>query len=166
MTTPSLAAPAAATPKRRIRLGVFLILAGMLGAIFGLGAYTVLYAKGFSYLSDDANACVNCHVMRDQFDAWNHSSHKAVAACNDCHTSHQSVFAKYLSKAVNGFNHSLAFTTGNFPEPIRITERNRQILLENCVYCHANVVSMMGHTESAEPTDCLRCHARVGHETR
>jgi cytochrome c nitrite reductase small subunit len=166
MTTPTLAASVAATPNRRARLAFLLILVGMFGAILGLGTFTVIHARGFSYLSDDANACVNCHVMRDQFDAWNHSSHKAVATCNDCHTSHQSIFAKYLSKAVNGFNHSLAFTTGNFPEPIRITERNRNILLENCVYCHASVVSMMGHVGTEDQTDCLRCHARVGHETR
>jgi cytochrome c nitrite reductase small subunit len=31
---------------------------------------------------------MNCHIMRDQFEGWSHSSHKAVAACNDCHTPH------------------------------------------------------------------------------
>ena len=34
---------------------------------------------------------------------------------------HNSIVAKYAVKALNGFRHSYAFTTGNFDEPIRIT---------------------------------------------
>jgi len=69
-----------------------------LGAALGLGAYTFVYARGYSYFSNDPAACANCHVMRDYFDSWQRSSHHASAVCNDCHTPHPLV-GKYLTKA-------------------------------------------------------------------
>jgi cytochrome c nitrite reductase small subunit len=146
-----------------VPLGVWLILVGMIGGLIGLGGFTFVYAKGDSYLSDNAQACANCHVMREVYDAWSHGSHKAVATCNDCHTPHTNIFAKYAVKAINGFNHSTAFTLGNYPDPIRITQMNREVVQESCIYCHATMVSMMGHVGSAEPTDCISCHSSVGH---
>src|SRR6266446_5493121 len=60
----------------------------VLGLGLGIGGYTFLYAKGWSYLTNDPAACANCHVMREHYDAWIKSSHRAVATCNDCHTPH------------------------------------------------------------------------------
>lgn len=149
--------------KRGIPFPILLILVGLVGCIVGLGSFTFIYAKGYSYLTDDPNACANCHVMRDVFTAWTRGSHRNVATCNDCHTQHDSLVSKYASKALNGFNHSLAFTLGGFHEPIRATTLNRDIARENCMYCHAAVTSQMSHV-GGEATDCLACHARVGHD--
>jgi cytochrome c nitrite reductase small subunit len=137
-------------------------LSGLFGGILGLGAFTFVYAEGFSYVSDDPAACVNCHVMRDVYEGWNRGSHKAFAACNDCHTPHRFP-DKYLVKGLNGWNHSVAFTTGAFPEPIRITPLNRSVALENCLYCHGEFVSDISHAAGPDPTNCLACHAGVGH---
>lgn len=137
-----------------------------LGIVMGLGLFTFNNAQGLSYFSTNPEACVNCHVMRDQFEGWNHSSHRNWATCNDCHTPHTSVFAKYSSKALNGWNHSVAFTTGNFHEPIVITPRNEEILLENCVACHAAVASEIltgGGVHAGSEFACLDCHNEVGH---
>lgn len=148
-----------------------LAAAAALAFTAGLGAYTFRHAEGTSYFSDDPAACVNCHVMRDQYDAWRHSSHRAWAACNDCHTPHR-FLGKWATKALNGWNHSVKFTTGNFPEPIAVTPRNRRIALEACAECHEGVVSAMGagtgriapaHDPAA---DCVRCHGNPGHRTR
>jgi cytochrome c nitrite reductase small subunit len=57
----------------------------------------------------------------------------------------------------------VAFTTGNFHEPIRITAMNREVALENCLYCHGDMVVAISHEGEAEVTDCLRCHEGVGH---
>src|SRR5688572_18049051 len=81
-----------------------------LGVASGLGGFTFIYAQGASYLTDDPAACANCHVMREQYDAWSRSSHRAVAVCNDCHTP-TGFIRKYAAKASNGYHHSLAFTT-------------------------------------------------------
>ncbi len=143
---------------------VWFAVVAMLGGIVGMGSYTFLYAQGTSYLSDDPRACANCHIMREVYDSWNRSSHKAVAACNDCHTPHTSIIAKYAVKGINGFNHSLAFTMGNFHEPLQITAMNRDVALRNCLSCHAAMTALISHAESSQPTDCIRCHYRVGHD--
>ena len=140
-------------------------IAAMLGVLVGLGFYTFSYAEGLSYFSDDPNSCMNCHVMRDQFEAWNHSSHKAVATCNDCHTPHHNIVAKYTVKAINGFNHSLYFTLGTFPDPIRIKAMNERVALANCRTCHAETVSQMHASPGGEQADCVACHGNAGHRT-
>jgi len=134
-----------------------------IGAVVGIGGYTFLYARGLSYLTNDPAACNNCHVMNQQFDGWVKSTHHAVAVCNDCHAPHD-FFGKYATKALNGYLHSYAFTTGDFPEPIRITERNRAIAEENCRYCHSEMVARIdGAHQDDDPMACLQCHPGVGH---
>ena len=147
---------------RQIPFWSILLFVGLIGGIVGMGGFTFAYAEGGSYFSDNPESCVNCHIMRDVFDGWNHGSHKAVATCNDCHTPH-TFPDKYLIKGINGWNHSVAFTTGDFPEPIRITDLNRNVAQENCLYCHSGMVVAISHEGGEEPTDCLRCHAGVGH---
>jgi cytochrome c nitrite reductase small subunit len=95
-------------------------LAVLVGVAAGLAAYTFLYAKGYSYLTNNPAACTNCHVMQGQYDAWMKSSHHSVATCNDCHTPHN-LAGKYAVKANNGFWHSFYFTTGWYPDTIEIT---------------------------------------------
>ncbi len=102
--------------------------------------------------------------MRDQFDAWNRSTHKAVATCNDCHAPH-GFLNKWVAKGVNGFNHSWAFTTGNFPDPIRIRNFNVRIVQQNCVDCHQMVVSQIHSTKQGKERLCVSCHGNVGHGT-
>src|SRR5262245_4500352 len=92
--------------------------------IAGIGTYTFVYAEGFSYFSSDPKACVNCHIMNDQYDGWRKSSHHAAALCVDCHMPHDSLAAKLIAKADNGYHHSKGFTLQDFHEPIMITPRN------------------------------------------
>jgi cytochrome c nitrite reductase small subunit len=139
--------------------GGFAILAGL---AVGLGGYTFVYAKGYSYLLNDPSACANCHVMAEQLDGWLKSSHRSVAVCNDCHTPHDFI-GKYTTKALNGFFHSLAFTTGRFPDAILIQERNRRVTEDACHSCHADIVLAMSGPHQPQKVSCLRCHARVGH---
>jgi cytochrome c nitrite reductase small subunit len=143
-----------------------LTVAALAGVAAGVGGYTFVYARGSSYLTNDPRACTNCHVMNEQYDGWVKGSHRAVAACNDCHTPPRLV-PKYWTKALNGFWHSFAFTTGRFPEPIRITPRNREVTEQACRHCHREVVQQMDGGavpgEARERVACLRCHLSVGH---
>ncbi len=135
----------------------------LLGVIAGVGAFTFVYAEGASYLVDKPAACANCHVMNEQFDGWSKSSHHAVATCNDCHTPHN-FLGKYLTKGINGWNHSWAFTTGRFHEPIQITERNRAITESACRHCHSDVVHVIDpQPKGMDALSCIRCHSSVGH---
>ena len=74
------------------------------------------------YLSPDPKACVNCHIMNPQYDAWLKSGHRHAATCVECHLPHEGL-AKWAAKAEHGFRHSVAFTLQNFKEPIEITPR-------------------------------------------
>ena len=138
-------------------------LGALIGLAIGLGAYTFVYARGASYLTNDPRACANCHVMNEQLDGWLRSSHRAVAVCNDCHTP-PGLIAKYATKASNGFWHSFYFTTETFHEPIRITERNRRVTERACRKCHQPIVDAIdaGHGEGRELA-CIPCHRNVGH---
>jgi len=136
----------------------------LLGVAAGLGTYTFAYAKGWSYLTNDAAACANCHVMNEQYGGWTKSSHRSVAVCNDCHVP-ANVLGKYYTKARNGFWHSYYFTSGTFAEPIRATPKSREIAEANCRRCHEPVVAAMGTPAHAGTggISCVRCHGSVGH---
>ncbi|HQE84150.1 MAG TPA: cytochrome c nitrite reductase small subunit [Candidatus Hydrogenedentes bacterium] len=148
---------------RRIARIAAIILGSVAGLGLGVGSYTFVYAKGFSYLGNDPATCANCHIMQDHYDAWAKGSHHAVATCNDCHTPH-SLIPKYYTKGVNGYHHSLAFTTGHFHEPIQITQFNRDIAEASCRYCHEDIVHQIDFGGGGgEPMECIRCHSAVGH---
>lgn len=161
------------------------------GAALGLGAYTFVYAKGASYLSTDPAVCANCHIMGEHFAAWQRSSHRAAAGCSDCHMPHDLV-GKYLTKASNGFWHSVAFTSGRFPDPLMIKPHNRAVVEGACRHCHASVTEAIdagGHAPGiragaggsptgrrpqlhdgigapGEELSCIFCHTYVGHWVR
>ncbi|MFW7378892.1 MAG: cytochrome c nitrite reductase small subunit [Oligoflexus sp.] len=142
------------------------LIAVMLGALLGIGAFTFGYGEGGAYLSNDPQACANCHIMREPFDSWQKSSHHGVAVCNDCHTPHHPI-GKWITKADNGFFHSLAFTLENFHEPIQIKPRNRRVTLGTCVDCHASTVhQMLPPDTKLEEISCVQCHSDVGHALR
>ena len=135
----------------------------VIGLAGGVGVYTFVDARGWSYLMHDPSACANCHIMTEQFDGWLKSPHRAAADCNGCHVP-EGLAGKWTMKAVNGFKHSLAFTTQRFHEPIEITPFDRRILEQRCRECHSDVVSAID--AAARPgaeLSCVGCHRSVGH---
>jgi cytochrome c nitrite reductase small subunit len=174
-------APLGIRPRTRWLLAATLLI----GLVGGLGAFTFGVAKGHSYLRDDPAACANCHVMQEYYAAWERGSHRAVATCNSCHTPHN-IVGKYYTKASNGFWHSFYFTTGRFPDPIRITPGNARITENACRGCHEQLTAtitpaarpntggdmkdvhptLAGHGAEDTSASCVRCHATVGHWVR
>lgn len=144
-----------------------IVLAIAFGVFVGTGFFTFIYANGTSYLSNNPQACVNCHVMQDQYDGWAHGSHHNVATCNDCHVPHDFV-GKWYTKAENGYAHSVAMTFGNFHEPIAMRPVSERVLLNNCIACHEPIVDQMvvGHGDAVDVSNCLQCHSEVGHGGR
>ena len=57
-------------PGRHGSVQIAVIAALALGLVAGLGAFTFRYAEGLSYFSADPRACVNCHIMWDQYASW------------------------------------------------------------------------------------------------
>jgi len=141
-------------------------LVAIAGIGAGLGFFTFGYGQGSAYLSSDPAACANCHVMQGHYDAWQNSSHKDVATCNDCHLPHHPV-GKWVTKGDNGFFHSLAFTTGDFHEPIQIKDRNARVAQNACLHCHGDFVhAMLPAQPGGDMLSCVHCHTDVGHAER
>jgi cytochrome c nitrite reductase small subunit len=139
-----------------------LALVIIIAAFIGVSGFTFWYARGYSYLSDDPAACVNCHVMRDHFDSWSVSAHRDVT-CNDCHVPHDTI-SKYLAKAEHGFWHSYAFTFQDV-QVIRIKSTSLRDVQRNCVYCHERTVAFIlpDRDRDAPERVCTRCHEGAGH---
>jgi cytochrome c nitrite reductase small subunit len=140
-----------------------LLLAVLVGIAGGIGGYTFRYAEGLSYFKKDPKACVNCHIMQPEYDAWQKSSHHQVAVCIDCHLP-EDFIPKYLAKAENGWRHGEKFTTQRFVEPIVVQARGRAILQENCLRCHGDVAHQIAGDQNArEQLACIHCHSGAGH---
>lgn len=173
--SPREAAGSASGPGRRALRAMGpapIALAVIVGALAGLGVFTFGYGEGAAYLSNDPAACANCHVMQGHYDSWMASGHRHVAVCNQCHLPPDGI-GKWVTKADNGFFHSLAFTTGGFDEPIRIKPRNRRVTQRACLGCHRELVDHMLPADGIDGTGgadgiddmlrCVTCHGDVGH---
>jgi cytochrome c nitrite reductase small subunit len=136
------------------------ILGVLIGAAVGIGGYTFVYARGYSYLSNNPAACANCHVMDGYYDSWLKGPHHAAAVCNDCHTPH-ALGGKYAVKAANGVRHSFYFTRGRYPDSFAISPSDTGVTDAACRRCHQETVAAID--AHGDRFSCIRCHAEVGH---
>lgn len=142
------------------RLPVWIVL----GVFAGLGLATVHISRAPSYLSDQPETCMNCHVMTQAYVTWNHSSHREVAVCNDCHVPHDNLVNTYAFKARDGMRHSAIFTLRAEPQVIRLSAAAVPVIEQNCRRCHAQLVGEI-HARKWQPGDnrCWDCHREVPH---
>ena len=137
----------------------------VVGSLIGVGVFTLIYGKAYSYLGSDPKTCTNCHVMNKQYDGWVKGSHHNVATCNDCHTPHDSIVHKYWVKADDGVRHGFKFATNTYPENIQIRDTNLRIANEACLHCHADFTSQIHESlPHNEQLSCIHCHRDVGHK--
>lgn len=142
----------------------------LLGVLVGLGIYAAYSSKAISYLSDSPATCVNCHIMAPQYATWQHSSHREVATCNDCHVPQDNVFRTYYFKAMDGMRHATMFTLRLEPQNIFIKEAGIGVVQENCIRCHSQLITndrLLAQTSSFhdkfEDRLCWECHREVPH---
>lgn len=140
------------------------------GILIGLAIFTVYLSKAHSYLSDNPEACVNCHIMSPQYATWSHSSHREVTHCNDCHVPQNNVFNKYFFKAMDGLRHSTMFTLRLEPQVIHIKKAGARSVHNNCVRCHEQLLmdpklvsSVAMYRAIREGRRCVECHREVPH---
>lgn len=153
-------------PPPEWRLPVYFLVA----IFIGLVAFIAHVSRATSYLSDNPETCVNCHVMAPQYATWFHSSHRPVATCNDCHVPHDTVFRHYLFKAMDGARHATIFTLRGEPQVIRIKPMGQRAVQENCVRCHGDFVHQVSAVQVRGDDDqhvdgmrCWDCHREVPH---
>ncbi len=131
------------------------LMAGLSLVIFRISAVT-------SYLSDDPKACINCHIMVPQYAAWERSSHRAVASCNDCHVPHDNLAHKLFYKAKDGTRHGFMFTFNLQPQAIHASKAAIPVIQENCLRCHGGLVRDVFHSKDSQRL-CWECHRNVPH---
>ncbi len=142
----------------------------LVGAIAGLGLYLMRLAEVTSYMSDNPQACVNCHVMTPEYNSWMHSSHREWASCNDCHVPQDNVLKGYYFKASDGLYHAYIFTTRQEPQVISMREASQEVVQDNCIRCHVQQVTearytgwLEGHQKNRMDRQCWSCHREVPH---
>lgn len=140
---------------------LWMLAALTVGIAFGMGLFTFVYARGYSYLGHDSAVCNNCHAMNAQYAGWLKGSHRTAAQCADCHTPFNPA-GKYAIKAWDGFWHSYYFTTNTYPDHIQITDLSLRVAEGQCRACHQAVTEQITH--GSGETSCIRCHATVGHQ--
>ncbi len=155
-------------PPENWRLTV-IILAGIFAGILLL---IVHVSNAVSYLSDEPETCINCHVMYPFFASWDKSSHGREATCADCHVPQDNVFSRYYIKAADGLAHATYFTFRWEPQVIRIKERGTNVVQANCIRCHIDLVDMVQLVEvtgsaakKGEGKVCWDCHRETPHGT-
>ena len=142
----------------------------MIGILVGLVCFLIYISNAVSYLSDEPETCINCHVMNPQYATWQYSSHREVATCNDCHVPHNNVFNKYYFKAKDGMRHAYMFTLRLEPQSIFIHEAGQGVVQQNCIRCHSDLVhnsKLMVQTstyhDSFNERKCWECHRETPH---
>lgn len=142
------------------------------GSIVGILILLVYSSRAHSYLSDDPETCINCHVMYPQYATWMHSSHRAAATCNDCHVPHDNVFRTYYFKAMDGLRHATIFTARAEPQVIQIKQAGINVVQENCIRCHRNLIDMVNivrvtgeNYKEGAGFRCWDCHRETPHGT-
>ncbi|MCD4695643.1 MAG: cytochrome c nitrite reductase small subunit [Bacteroidales bacterium] len=142
----------------------------LLGVIVGLMFYILRISNAVSYMSDAPETCINCHVMNPQYASWNHSSHREVANCNDCHVPHNNIVNKYFFKAKDGLRHATMFTLRKEPQVIHIKEEGKKVVQDNCIRCHEDLVTnnsgiaRFEHSKQyRQERSCVECHREMPH---
>ncbi|UZR98905.1 cytochrome c nitrite reductase small subunit [Chondrinema litorale] len=142
----------------------------LLGIMVGLGVYIAKISNVTSYLTDDPKACINCHVMTTEYITWNHSAHRQVATCNDCHVPHNNVFEQYAFKAKDGLYHATIYTLRTEPQAIIMHEAGQQAVQSNCIRCHFDQVTdaqsaswVQSHLNDRLDRTCWECHRETPH---
>ncbi len=136
----------------------------LMGACVGLGLFAIVISEAASYMSDDPNACINCHIMIPQYATWRKSSHGRFTTCNDCHVPHDNELRKIWFKANDGLRHATIFTLRTEPQVIQAIPASMKVIQENCIRCHGPQVHQAVTPINSEfERSCIDCHREVPH---
>lgn len=143
------------------------------GLAVGLGGYSFYMSRAHSYISDEPETCINCHIMVPYYETWEKSSHRHWAHCNDCHVPQDNAVNKYAFKAMDGLYHAAVFTFKAEPQVIRPRDASREVIMNNCIRCHTQLntefvkTGMISYSEvkEGEGKACWDCHRDIPHTT-
>jgi len=137
-----------------------LALAVGVGVAMGLALLVGRLANATSYLSNEPETCINCHVMTNAYATWRRGSHGRVAVCVDCHVPHGNPVAALGFKARDGLRHSYVFTLRREPQVMRLSAGAVPVVQSNCLRCHGDQLAMVRVPGPGERR-CWDCHQEV-----
>ncbi len=144
----------------------------LMGIMSGILLLAVHISNAASYLSEEPETCINCHVMYPYFASWSKDSHARDATCVDCHVPQDNMIGKYYVKGTDGLAHATYFTMRWEPQVIQIKSRGTRVVQENCIRCHLDLVDMVQLVEVTarqaakdEGKLCWDCHRETPHGT-
>jgi cytochrome c nitrite reductase small subunit len=143
----------ASTRKAGLLLLIVLAVAAAMGFFLAFGP-PGLYAK-----SESPEFCGSCHVMESQYESWFHSGVHAQIKCVDCHLPNDTMARHLMWKSLDGMRDFVAFHTGRVSDPIKISSHGVQIVQENCLRCHGEIVARI-----STDRNCWECHRRYSHK--
>jgi cytochrome c nitrite reductase small subunit len=146
---------------RALQVGIY----SLVGVAAGMGLVLVRIANAPSYLFDDPETCINCHVMGDAYVSWQRGSHGRVAVCVDCHVPHSNPLAKYVYKGRDGLRHSYVFTLRKEPQVLELSAGAVAVVQTNCVRCHGDQLEMVRLADTQERR-CWSCHQNIHGDVR
>lgn len=111
---------------------------------------------------DGTDFCGGCHVMEEQVETYLHSAHRLGASCGDCHIPHSLVPGAFY-KAYTGTKDLLGVMLDKDPFHIQTSKIGRDIIQENCLRCHNDLLEEVGDTKREGGQYCFDCHRSTPH---
>src|SRR5262252_7896077 len=105
---------------------IYLIAIGVVGVavvLFGLVGPPQLLAR-----SEAPDFCGGCHVMKGEFEAFEHTGAHRRKLCVDCHLPNQNMALHYAWKSLDGAKDLVLFYTGLVPEQVKLSPRSTEVL--------------------------------------
>jgi len=143
------------------RIAVFIAL----GIVVGMSVVVARMANVTSYMNNEPETCINCHVMDDSYATWRHGSHANVAVCNDCHVPQDNFIASWAFKSQDGMKHSYVFALRNEPQVLHLSPEAVQAVQGNCIRCHSDQIQMI-RTAELQERNCWDCHQNIHGQNR
>ena len=131
-------------------------------------------------VSSHADFCGVCHSMEPMVKSYQVSTHGGnnprgiMAACTDCHVSHENVFTHFVGKAQSG-THDVWITLikdeSTLDWQAKRLEHNDYVYDSGCLTCHRNLeaatqdkMEHRNYFEGVTDAQCVDCHEEVGHD--
>lgn len=137
------------------------ILLGLLASVVVITAAALFGPGALKAAGAEPAACASCHVMEAKVHSFqaSDSAHKTELSCSDCHL--PTGMAGLTEKYKTGWRHIVTNVQGA-PEELKLRQSDREMVVANCVRCHAE----QDHIQQVGKTACLTCHATNPHGDR
>ncbi len=153
---------------------------GIIGILLLLTVVSWMTIETGIEVSSHADFCGTCHTMEPMVKSYHDSVHGGnnprgvMAACTDCHVSHENVFTHFVGKAQSGTHDVWVTLTKNEADldwQAKRADHNEYVYDSGCLTCHRNLEEATAdkefhdtYFEGKTGSECVDCHAEVGHD--